>query len=79
MMKMLYDVILLRESPGAVMLRNLDAELHHARVEVIRRYARGNVSFQNGNILDDESFEDLLGRGDEAVDFLLAQEEGGHH
>ena len=38
-----------------LMLRDFDKARRHNRVAVIRRYARGNVSFQNGNICDQES------------------------
>ena len=56
-------------------LRDYDDAMREARVSVIQRYARGNVSFQNGDILDDEALDELQREGDQAVADLRAQEE----
>lgn len=55
-------------------LRDYEDAVKSARMAVIKRYARGNVSFQNGNILDDEALMELRARGDEAFAELDAQE-----
>jgi hypothetical protein len=48
-------------------LKDLDRALESARVAVISRYARGNVSFQNGGILDEEGLAKIQHCGDAAV------------
>lgn len=54
-------------------LRDYDEALQHARVAVIKRLARGNVSFQNGDVLDDAAFAELRAIGDRAIAELRAQ------
>ena len=53
-------------------LRDFDEALAHARIGVIKRFARGNVSFQNGNLLDDEGLAELRAIGDRAISDLRA-------
>lgn len=54
-------------------LRDYDQALQEARVAVIKRFARGNVSFQNGNLLDDVALDELRAKGDRAAAHLIAQ------
>jgi len=56
-------------------LKDYDDAIKSARIAVIKRYARGNVSFQNGNVLDDEAFQELHRKGDIALSNLIAQQE----
>jgi hypothetical protein len=63
-------------------LKDLDKALQKARVDVVRRYARGNVTFQNGYILDDAAMNTLRDKGDAALAEIVAQqaayEQHGH-
>ena len=52
-------------------LRDYDEALTHARVSIIKRIARGNVSFQNGNILDEDRLNVLRHDGDRAIAELV--------
>ena len=56
-----------------LLLRDYDRALEHGRTSVIRRLARGNVSFQNGDILDDDALELLRRDGDRAIINLVNQ------
>ena len=60
---------------GWFRLRDLDEAIQRARIAVIKRYARGNVTFQNGNVLDDEALERLTHEGDRALAELCSQQE----
>lgn len=55
-------------------LRDYDDALAHARIAIIKRIARGNVSLQNGNVLDDEALASLRDQGDRALARLIAQQ-----
>jgi hypothetical protein len=48
-------------------LKDFDQALEEARVSVIKRFARGNVTFQNGYILDEFELEKVQQLGDSAV------------
>ena len=52
-------------------LRDYDDAIHYARIAVIKRFARGNVSFQNGNVLDEEALDQLRAKGDRAMADLI--------
>ncbi len=58
-------------------LRDYEEAVKSARIAVIKRFARGNVTFQNGNVLDDDALEELRVRGDRAFAELDAQERAG--
>lgn len=48
-------------------LRDYDDALKVARIAVIKRFARGNVSFQNGYIMDDSALARIKRQGDLAI------------
>mgnify|MGYP006921284166 CR=1 FL=1 len=48
-------------------LADYDEALRYARIGVIKRFARGNVSFQNGNLIDDAALDELRAVGDRAI------------
>jgi hypothetical protein len=50
--------------------RDFDLALEEARTSVVKRYARGNVNFQGGSILDESGLEVVRQKGDRAVAFL---------
>ena len=56
-------------------LRDYDDAILAVRIAIIKRFARGNVSFQNGAILDEEAVIELRAKGDRALDRLVAQQE----
>jgi hypothetical protein len=60
-------------------LRDYEDAIKSARIAVIKRYARGNVTFQNGNILDEEALRHLTAKGDKAFAELDAQERASKH
>ena len=62
-------------------LRDLDDAVRSARLAVMRRVARGNVTFQNGDILDDEALDELRDDGNRAANVLIAKHAfaGEHH
>ena len=51
-------------------VREYDAEKAQNSNDVIARFARGNVLFQNGAVLDDEGLSDLVAKGDKAAERL---------
>lgn len=51
-------------------LKDLDMALEDARMSVIKRYSRGNVSVQNGGILDEDGLATLQRNGNSAVSIL---------
>jgi hypothetical protein len=53
-------------------LRDYDEALEHARVAIVKRIARGNVSFQNGNIMDERCLDALRKEGDRSMAELIA-------
>ena len=44
-----------------------DAAKRQATKDIISRYARGNVAFQNGLVLDEEDLAKLSANGDRAI------------
>jgi hypothetical protein len=75
----LVEVSMLRELIDWLTLRDYEEAVKAARIAVIKRYARGNVTFQNGNILDDDALDELRARGDRAFAELDAQEKASAH
>lgn len=51
-------------------LRDYERAKSEAQLAVVKRFARGNVTFQNGNILDEEGLDRLRAEGARALDFL---------
>ena len=54
-------------------LRDYDDQLRDARLATIQRYARRNVSFQNGDVLDETGLDELTKSGDQAIADLSMQ------
>ena len=54
-------------------LRDYDAEVDAAHAAVVSRFARGNVTFQNGEIMDEAGLDLVRAAGDVALRELLQQ------
>lgn len=54
-------------------LRDYDHEVRAAHTAVIKRFARGNVTFQNGDILDEDGLDQVRASGDVALRELIQQ------
>ena len=48
-------------------LKDYDDAKERGIIDIIVRYARGNVAFQNGSALDDDGLKKLSAAGDAAV------------
>ncbi len=48
-------------------LADYEAAKNQAAIDVVKRYARGNVSFQNGWVLTKAGVDELSAAGDEAI------------
>ena len=48
-------------------LADYDAAKDQGTKDIIKRFARGNVTFQNGGFLDDDDVRDLAKKGDAAA------------
>ena len=54
--------------------KDFESSLEKARLSVIKRFARGNVMFQKGYVLNEKSLDELRCKGD-----LAAQEINKRH
>lgn len=57
-----------------LLLRDYERTRRRALADVIKRYSRGNVSVQNGSVLDDVALAELRSLGDRSIAELIAQE-----
>ena len=48
-------------------LKDYDDAKERGITDIVMRYARGNVAFQNGAVLDDDGLKKLSAAGDAAV------------
>ena len=52
---------------GWLTLSDYDAEREAATTDIVARFSRGNVSVQNGQILDDDDLRKLSIRGERSL------------
>ena len=57
-------------------LEDLDRDLKQALDSVVKRYARGNVTFQNGEVMDEHDLDVLRDAGDRSITELNATRDG---
>lgn len=67
------EVQMLRQLRDWLALRDYEEAIERARLEVVSRFARGNVKFQNGDVIDGAELDRLSDEGDRALEFLNAQ------
>lgn len=69
---MMFDAVLRawRGIYGWLTLADYEAAKEKATDDIIARYARGNVNFQNGSSMDEEALGKLSAEGDRAMDRL---------
>jgi hypothetical protein len=63
----MHAVNIVRDAWGWLNLADYDRAKEQGTDDIIGRYARGNVNFQNNSCLDDSDLQELSAAGDKAM------------